>query len=370
MAKHSRRKSVLLVDLGASMGGVEAYLEALAKILAEDMDVHLLCVMRELEERLQPCGVEVVRIPKFSRVRALRFATATLAMMYLVVRHRIEIVQINGFLESVLLVPIRLLLRDAFYTRHGPFELDLFPWYRNPAKYVARALSRYLAHLATRIICVSDTVGRLYRPIFSPGRVVVIPNWITALPSPRTYPAQEPQPVRIVCIGRLEKYKGVQLLIDAGRDMTGVEVTVVGDGAYRQELEARADGLNVRFAGFHQDPTPFYRQADIFVMPSFGPEGLPMVALEAMSQSLPCVFSDLPVLLEITDGGRAAAIFRRGDVDDLKEKLNLLRTNRQVRERLGRAAYEIVKRRYHEPVVRRAYLQVFSSPELSPEPAN
>jgi len=370
MAKHSRRKRVLLVDLGASMGGVEAYLEGLARILAEDMDVYVLCVMRELEERLEPCGVDVIRIPKFSRVRVLRFAAATLAMMYLVVRHRIEIVQINGFLESVLLIPTRLLLRDAFYTRHGPFELDLFPWYRNPMKYIPRALSRYVAHLATRIICVSDTVGGLYRPLFPAGRVVVIPNWITALPSPRIYPAQEQQTVRIVCIGRLEKYKGVQLLIDAVRDMIGVEVTVVGDGAYRQELEARADGLNVRFAGFHQDPTPFYRQADIFVMPSFGPEGLPMVALEAMSQSLACVFSDLPVLLEITDGGRVAAIFRRGDVDDLKEKLNLLRNSRHARERLGRAAYEIVKRRYHEPVVRRAYLHVFSTLELSPEPAS
>ncbi len=136
MVKHSGKKGVLLVDLGASMGGVEAYLEALAKILAEDMDVYVLCVMRELEERLEQCGVEVIRIPKFSRVRVFRFAMATLTMMYLVIRHRIEIVQINGFLESVLLVPIRLLLRDAFYTRHGPFELDLFPWYSNPFKYI------------------------------------------------------------------------------------------------------------------------------------------------------------------------------------------------------------------------------------------
>ena len=370
MVKHSGKKGVLLVDLGASMGGVEAYLEALAKILAEDMDVYVLCVMRELEERLEQCGVEVIRIPKFSRVRVFRFAMATLTMMYLVIRHRIEIVQINGFLESVLLVPIRLLLRDAFYTRHGPFELDLFPWYSNPFKYIPRALSRYVAHLATRIICVSDTVGALYRPLFPPGRVVVIPNWISILPSPRIYPAQEQQTVRIVCIGRLEKYKGVQVLIDAVRDMSGVEVTVVGDGAYRQELEAKAKGSNVRFAGFHQDPIPFYRQADIFVMPSFGPEGLPMVALEAMSQSVACVFSDLPVLFEITDGGRAAAIFRRGDVDDLKEKLNLLRNDRDERERLGRAAYQIVRRRYHEPVVRRAYLQVFSSQELLPESAS
>jgi len=309
----------------------------------------------------------VTRMPKFSRARILRFATAIFLMMYLVVRNRIDIVQINGFFESVLLLPVRLLARDGFYTRHGPFELDLFPWYRRPFKYVPRMLSRYVAHLATRIICVSDTVGALYKPLFPRGRVVVIPNWISSLPSPRTYATQEQRPVRILCIGRLEKYKGVQLLIEAVCGMADVDVTIVGDGAYRQELERQAAGSNVRFVGFHQDPTPFYRQADIFVMPSFGPEGLPMAALEAMSQSLACVFSDLPVLLEITDAGRAAAIFRRGDVTHLKEKLNELRNSQAERERIGRAAYDMVKRCYHEPVVRRAYLQVFSSQELSPE---
>lgn len=361
---HSHRRSVLLVDLGASMGGVEAYLEALARILAKDMDVHLLCVMRELEERMNQCGVKVTRTPKFPRVRILRFAIAMLVMIYLMARNRIDIVQINGFLECVLLLPVRLFTKDAFYTRHGPFELDLFPWYSRPLKYIPRMLSRYIAHLATRIICVSETVGALYRPLFTPGRVVVIPNWVSSLPAPRIHAKQEHQSVRIVCVGRLEKYKGVQLLIEAVRDMTDVDVTIVGDGAYRSELESHAAGSNVRFVGFHQHPAAFYQNADIFVMPSFGPEGLPMAALEAMSQSLACVFSDLPVLLEITDQGRAACIFRRGDVADLKAKLNALRNDPGERERIGRAAYDIVKGRYHEPVVCKAYLRIFSSREL------
>ena len=52
------------MDLGASMGGVEAYLEALARILAEDMEVHVLCVMPELQERMDRCGVKVTRMPE------------------------------------------------------------------------------------------------------------------------------------------------------------------------------------------------------------------------------------------------------------------------------------------------------------------
>ncbi len=365
MTHQARKTRVLLVDLGASIGGVEAYLEALARILAADVDVYVLCVVPALQERMEKCGARVIRIPMFSRVRLLRFVSAILLLIYLTVRHQIDIVQINGFLESILLIPVRLLGREAFYTRHGPFELDLFPWYKSPVKYVPRAVSRHFAHLATRIICVSDTVGALYAPLFPEGRVVVIPNWVSTLPSPRTHTVEVSAVAHIICMGRLEKYKGVHVLLDAVREMTNVEVTIVGDGAYRQELEAMAANPHVRFAGFHQNPMLFYRQADIFVMPSLGPEGLPMVALEAMSQSLACVFSDLPVLLEITDNGRAAAIFRRGDVADLKEKLTTLVESRAERQRLGNAAYEIVKHRYHEEVVRSAYLQMFSPSRLT-----
>ena len=46
-----------------------------------------------------------------------------------------------------------------------------------------------------------------------------------------------------------------------------------------------------------------------------------MVALEAMSYGLPCVFSDLPVHSEITANGRAALLFHRGDSRDLRAAL-------------------------------------------------
>jgi glycosyltransferase involved in cell wall biosynthesis len=361
LAAEIKRKRVLLVDLGASMGGVEAYLEGLAKILAANTDIYALCVMSELEGRLTKCGARVTRIPVFSHLRILRFATAIVTMVYLLVRHNIDVVQFNGFFESILLVPARILGRETIYTRHGPFEMDLFPWYRNPAKYIPRMLSRYVAHISTRVICVSESVGSLYTPLFPEGHVAVIPNWVTTLPNPRSFPTQRTKLTHIVCMGRLEKYKGVHLMLDAVRGLENVFVTVVGDGTYRQELERRGEGLQVEFAGFQRDPTPFYQKADIFVMPSLGPEGLPMVALEAMSHMLPCVFSDLPVHCEISENGRAAMLFRCGDIQDLREKLKFLLDNVAECNKLATNAYDVVRRKYHEPVARQAYLEVFSA---------
>lgn len=360
MKTHMKKRKVLLVDVGASMGGVEAYLEALAKMLAPETDLFALCVLSDLAERLRKSGVRVTKIRPFSRFRILRFVTALLKMVYLLIRYDIDVVQINGFMESILLGPARLLGRETVYTRHGPFEMDLYSWYRHPLKFLPRMLSRYCAHQASRIVCVSESVGTICKPLFPVGKVSVIPNWVTTLPGPRSR-ANKRMFAQIVCIGRLERYKGVHLLIESVRSMTNVEVTIVGEGTYRHELERLAYGLNVKFVGFQSDPTPYYRQSDVFVMPSLGPEGLPMVAIEAMSHMLPCVFSDLPVHREISDSGDAATLFRRGDVEDLRSKLQLLLESESERDRLAENAYQLVKRKYHEPVSRQAYLKIFAA---------
>jgi glycosyltransferase involved in cell wall biosynthesis len=160
-------------------------------------------------------------------------------------------------------------------------------------------------------------------------------------------------------VGRLERYKGLHLLLDALRDIPDVSLTVVGEGKYRPALEGLATGLDVEFVGFQSDPTPYYEAADIFVMPSLGPEGLPLVALEAMSHALPCLFSDLPVHSEITENGRAAMLFRSGDVEDLRRNLVTLIESSSRRAAYSEHAYRTIKSKYHVSVARQAYLQLF-----------
>jgi glycosyltransferase involved in cell wall biosynthesis len=356
MSERNKRR-ILLISLGGSMGGVETYLEGLAGILHPNAELFGLCVLAELATRLEQKGVKVTLIPAFNRLRPLRFIVASLVLFYMILRHRINVVQMNGFLESILIVPAKLLNTTTVYTRHGPFETELYTWYKQPFKYLPRMLSRWGLHLASRIVCVSETVGTLYQPLFRDVRV--IPNWVSRMPEEREPVRDESRPIHILYVGRLERYKGMHLLLEAVRGMSNVKVIVLGDGAYRSELEKQAAGVNVEFAGFQRDTARFYNQTDIFVMPSLGPEGLPMVALEGMSYGLPCLFSDLPVHCEITGNGQAAMLFRAGDVADLREKLSELISSSSLREQYSRAAYRNIAAKYHVSAARRAYLQVF-----------
>jgi glycosyltransferase involved in cell wall biosynthesis len=165
--------------------------------------------------------------------------------------------------------------------------------------------------------------------------------------------------IRLIYVGRLEQYKGLHLLLEALRGIDNVSLTVVGEGSYRKTLQKLAGNLDVTFVGFTRDPSHFYEEADIFVMPSLGPEGLPLVSLEAMSHSLPCLFSDLPVHREITDDARAALLFRTGDVVDLREKLMSLICSASDRARYSGKAHKEITLKYRSEVARAAYLKVF-----------
>ncbi len=120
---------------------------------------------------------------------------------------------------------------------------------------------------------------------------------------------------RLVTVGSLAQlYKGTDTLIDAVALCRGkglqIELAVVGDGAYRRQLEERATAAGlaecVHFRG--QLPSGEAVQAelagaDLFVLPS-RTEGLPRAMIEAMASALPCIGTSvggIPELLPAED---------------------------------------------------------------------
>ena len=356
----SKKQRVLLIDLGAHFGGVENYLVSLAFLLKGEVEFYALCVLPELARRLNEAGVKTILLPTFGgALKPLRFVIVALLLPFWILRYRIQIMQVNGFLESTLMLLARLLGCRTVYTRHGPFEIAQYKWYKQPLKFLPRALARISVHLATSVVCVSETVGIGVKKIKPPVPVVVIPNWLAGQGAPQ--PVRTDGEVRVVCASRLEKYKGIHLVIEAMRSLPGAQLTVVGDGPYRADLEALAAGdEKVRFAGFQKDMQPYYEAADIFVMPSLGPEGLPMSSLEAMGRGICCVLSDLPVHCEITDDGVGAKLFRSGDVAALQSVLQGLVSDPTTRAEFAREGYRIVGERYTAERVKVAYLKEFS----------
>jgi glycosyltransferase involved in cell wall biosynthesis len=162
----------------------------------------------------------------------------------------------------------------------------------------------------------------------------------------------------LLFVGRLEKYKGASLILEAMRGIEDrVSLTIVGDGPSRSELEKMDRGLDVSFVGFQTNTARFYEQADIFINPSVGPEGLPLVSLDAMSFGLPCVFSDIDVHREISEEGKSGVLFASGNVADLRAKISELASQPDLRRAYGRLAHSAILARHSPAVAQRAYLE-------------
>ncbi|MBY8846623.1 glycosyltransferase [Streptomyces sp. SP2-10] len=99
----------------------------------------------------------------------------------------------------------------------------------------------------------------------------------------------------VVCVGRLCRQKGQDVLLRAWQDVLGVlpgaGLVLVGDGPDHEELRRQAHP-SVEFAGAVADVVPWYRAADLVVLPSRW-EGMALAPLEALGCGRPVVVTDV-----------------------------------------------------------------------------
>ena len=354
------KRRILFLHFGQAFGGIEVYMANLAALLQGEAEIVAWCSHPHLIERLAAQGVPVLRLAALrGPLRGLRFLHAALLLPFVLLRYRIDTVHINGHWESMLLLPCRLLGRTAISTRHQTWDIPLRHWWHAPKRTLSALVYNANTRFASKVICVSQAVADEMNHHVRAEKIVTIPNWIAAQPAFIERPPVAGK-ARILFVGRLVVFKGLQLLIEAMRGLPNAALTVVGEGHLLEEFQRQAQGLDIHFAGFHRDVEPFYRAADVFVMPSIGLEGLPLVSLEAMGRGVPCLFSDLPVHRDITADGNAARLFRTGDAEDLRRQLQSLIEDEAARSSLARAGHAIVQSRFIADVARSSYIDVFA----------
>jgi glycosyltransferase involved in cell wall biosynthesis len=108
-----------------------------------------------------------------------------------------------------------------------------------------------------------------------------------------------PEDFVFICVGRLEKIKGHDVLMKAFgkmKSMRGVKLLIVGDGPVREEIEnhVREQGLQhmVRMLGHRNDIPYLLNLSDCFVLSSRS-EGLSCSIIEAMAAGLPVIATDV-----------------------------------------------------------------------------
>jgi glycosyltransferase involved in cell wall biosynthesis len=159
--------------------------------------------------------------------------------------------------------------------------------------------------------------------------------------------------------GRLEKIKGLQVIIPVFRACTDVDLLIAGSGSFEAELRALAHTApNIRFLGRvdHGRLQALYRRAVATVVPSLCYETFGLVVAESFSASTPVIAYAQSSLAEIVAAHGGGLLYR--DTAELRRAMDDLRRDPSLRARLGRAARAAYDAEFAEPAFLTHYLAV------------
>jgi glycosyltransferase involved in cell wall biosynthesis len=154
--------------------------------------------------------------------------------------------------------------------------------------------------------------------------VRVVPSGVD-LPASTGTPEDPPH---VLYVGRLSQEKGVLELVSACRDLP---LVVVGDGPLRGKVPGAAGFVPPGELG------PWYERAAVVAAPSYR-EGYGVVAREAMAWGRPVVASAVGGLVDAVEHEVTGLLVPPGDVPALRDALERLLGDAELRERLGAAA--------------------------------
>jgi glycosyltransferase involved in cell wall biosynthesis len=196
--------------------------------------------------------------------------------------------------------------------RPGGVELR-FRWLKAPLQIL---LGQVTVRAADLVLAPSAATAAEIRRDYRVDEVGVIPNVTGGL---AVAPAGElegdlvaGEPGYLLFVGRLRIRKGVEVLLEALRDVRrrfpSAVLRIAGDGEHRGRLESKVAELGlgpaVSFLGSRDaaQVRTLLRGAAALVVPSTY-EGMPLVVLEAMESGVPVVASRVSGIPEVVDGG-------------------------------------------------------------------
>lgn len=309
-------------------------------------------------------GIRLITIPTFksSSLNAIVYAfLATLRAMF----GKYGVIHYHAEGPCVMLGIPKLFGKRVVATIHG---LD---WQRakwgNFASRVLKFGEKQATRKADAVIVLSRNVQDYFREQYN-RETIFIPNGIARPCLRESSEITERFGLKgndyILFLARLVPEKGAHYLIEAYKQLkTDKKLVIAGGDSHASEYMEKIyrsvkDSDNIVMTGFVQGRMleELYSNAYVFIQPS-DIEGMAMTLLEAMSYGNCCLVSDIPENMEVVED--KALSFCKGDVEDLKEKLQYLLENESVVKNYKEKSSAFICEKYNwEDVVDRT-IQVY-----------
>lgn len=373
-------RMLLVSHMGEVLGGAERSLTELAiRLLAEPVDVVVgVPALGGVSARIEAAGGRTVVLPAPTwivdvppgRLRSARTAARVLLALVrcLLALPRtvaaIRSVQPDVVVTNTSAVPTAAVACRLLGIPHVWFVRELLPPAgRHLLALPTRGVLGLVGRLSVGVVVASEAVarsldGRVACPIRQVAPGCEIPS------GPRPVDGDRAGALHLVCVGRVEPEKGLDVAIRAmavaARKGAPLDLRIVGHARHevRATLEAlvEREGLTERvtFVGRVDDPTDELDASDVFVMPS-AHEGYGRVTIEALRRGKPVVGVAAAGTLELVRHGENGLLVE-GTAEALAAALQRLDEDRPLVARLADAAWSAARTDFDPATQARLFL--------------
>lgn len=197
--------------------------------------------------------------------------------------------------------------------------------------------------------------------------IVVIPNFTNISYSPQYVSKREKI---VINVGRLEKQKDQEMLINAWKIVHKKcpewRLEIWGGGSLKEKLQLQIKRLgldkSVFLMGQTQQIAKEYSKASIFALSSKY-EGMPLVAIEAMTAGVPCVSFDISGIRDVIFDGNDGIIVPQHTSEALAKELVCLIEDETLRANMSEKSIQKIQK-FDKSVVMDMWIKLFESLQL------
>jgi N-acetyl-alpha-D-glucosaminyl L-malate synthase BshA len=331
-----------------------------AQLARQDYEVHFISLalpyrLTEFSQNIFFHEVEVEPYPLFRSYVPLSLALAT-KMSEVAERHSLDLIHVHyvmpfsasAYLARELVKPKVL---PVVTTLHGT---DITVIGQQPAFY---RLTKFSIESSDRVTAVSEFLrDRTVETLKIERPIEVIPNFIDPdrfRPRRKRAGVLAPRDVPVLMhASNFRPVKNIENLIRIFarvRQQHPCRLVMIGDGPEKARAEELCRELGVHrsalFLGNQDIMEELLPMADVFLLPS-RQESFGLVALEAMSVSVPVVASNVGGLPEVVPDGEAGFLHDPDDIEGMASSVVRLLKDDDLREKMGRRGRRLVCRKY------------------------
>jgi glycosyltransferase involved in cell wall biosynthesis len=169
-------------------------------------------------------------------------------------------------------------------------------------------------------------------------------------------------------VGRLEKLKGVQSILDTFRHYHNADLIIAGAGTFEPTLRQEARDLpNVKFLGWLPPPAlrQLYSNAIALIVPSLWEEVFGLVLLEAFAEGTPALVRNLGAMPEVVADAGGGIVFE--NEEELLDAMKRLQGDSDLRNQLGENARSGVRNRWGEDAHILGYFRIIDQAKRGKE---